>query len=200
MIDRAREHHGTDSLRFVHGDARDLPGALGDHGIDAIDAVFSNAALHWVPGPDHDAVLDGVARVLRPGGEFVAELGGRGNVARIVGGVRTELDARGYDCEPQWYFPSVGEYAPRLESFGLAVTHAFLFDRPTELDGGEDGLAEWLGMFGDGLLASVPTNEREAVVDAVAERLRGDLFREGTWTADYRRLRFRAVNRSSPSV
>jgi SAM-dependent methyltransferase len=203
MIDRAREHQGGEGLRFVHGDARDVPGVLGDHGIDSIDgfdAVFSNAALHWVPDTDHDAVLDGVVRVLRPGGEFVAELGGRGNVARIVDGVRAELDARGYDCEPPWYFPSVGEYAPRLESFGLEVRQAFLFDRPTELDGGEDGLADWLAMFGDGLLASVPQEERESVVDAATERLREDLFREGTWIADYRRLRFRAVNRSSPSV
>ncbi|WP_380681604.1 class I SAM-dependent methyltransferase [Salinigranum sp. GCM10025319] len=200
MIDRARERHGDDGLQFVHGDARDLPGAFDTQGIDAVDgfdAVFSNAALHWVPDADHDAVLDGVSRVLRPGGEFVAELGGRGNVARIVDGVRVELDARGYDCEPPWYFPSVGAYAPRLESHGLEVTHAFLFDRPTELDGAEDGLADWLGMFGDGLLSSVPREEREAVVDAVAERLRGDLFRDGQWTADYRRLRLRAVETSA---
>src|SRR4051812_24270218 len=38
------------------------------------DAVFSNAALHWMRRPD--AVVAGVARALRPGGRFVAELGG----------------------------------------------------------------------------------------------------------------------------
>src|SRR5690606_32972475 len=43
------------------------------------DAVFSNAALHWMP--DHDAVLAGVVRALRPGGRFVGEFGGHGNVA-----------------------------------------------------------------------------------------------------------------------
>ena len=38
------------------------------------DAVFSNAALHWMRPPG--AVLTGVHRALRPGGRFVAEMGG----------------------------------------------------------------------------------------------------------------------------
>jgi SAM-dependent methyltransferase len=192
MIDAARDRHGErDGLRFVHGDARDLPALFGD--AKPFDAVFSNAALHWIPADDHDAVLGGVSTVLTSGGQFVAELGGRGNVARIVDGVRTELDARGYDCESPWYFPSVGEYAPRLEAHGLEVRRAHLFDRPTELGGGVDGLCEWLAVFGDELLASVPDAEVSSVVDAVADRLRDDLFDDGVWIADYRRLRFRSV-------
>ena len=38
------------------------------------DAVFSNAALHWMHPTE--AVLAGVARALKPGGRFVAEMGG----------------------------------------------------------------------------------------------------------------------------
>jgi trans-aconitate methyltransferase len=45
------------------------------------DAVFSNAALHWMRDPD--AVIDGVWRVLKPGGRFVGECGGAGNVATV---------------------------------------------------------------------------------------------------------------------
>jgi SAM-dependent methyltransferase len=196
MVDRARDQHGdVDGLRFVHGDARDLSDVLDSaDGTDTFDAVFSNAALHWIPGPDHDAVLDGVAGLLRPDGEFVAELGGRGNVASVVDAVAAELDARGYPCEHPWYFPSVGEYAPRLESQGLEVRRAALFDRPTELDGGAEGLSEWLAMFGDGLLASVPETETRSVIDAVATRLHPERFDGETWTVDYRRFRFRAVN------
>ena len=37
------------------------------------DAVFSNAALHWVS--EADRVIAGVRRALRPGGRFVAEMG-----------------------------------------------------------------------------------------------------------------------------
>lgn len=191
MVSRARERHGdVDGLRFVHADARNLS-ALD---CEPFDAVFSNAALHWIPAPDHDAVLAGVARVLRPDGAFVAELGGRGNVARIVNAVRAELDDRGYTVETPWYFPSVGEYATRLEAHDLEVRQAHLFHRPTTLENGDAGLHEWLAMFGDDLFRAVPDEEYESAVAGVEERLREDLFDGEAWTADYRRLRFRAVN------
>ena len=70
---------------------------------------------------------------------------------------------------------------------------ASLFDRPTELEDGAAGLGNWLRMFGEELLGAVPGPEREAVRSAAADRLREDLFEDGTWTADYRRLRFVAV-------
>ena len=46
------------------------------------DAVFSNAALHWLKQPEK--VIAGVWRALKPGGRFVGEFGGSGNVATIV--------------------------------------------------------------------------------------------------------------------
>ncbi len=45
------------------------------------DAVFSNAALHWMRRADE--VIARVRRALRPGGRFVGEFGGHGNVAAI---------------------------------------------------------------------------------------------------------------------
>jgi len=170
---------------FVHGDARDLAFE------ESFDAVFSNAALHWIA--DQDSVLESVASVLEPGGRFVAELGGTGNVSAIVDAVFTELERRGYEQSDTWYFPSIGEYAPRLEAHGFEVQYATLFDRPTELDDGEDGLASWLEMFGDSLLSPVPASELDDVVAAVEDELRADHFEGGVWTADYRRLRFVAV-------
>ena len=189
MIETARAAHP--GIQFVRADARKFD--LATLGADEpFDAVFSNAALHWID--EQDAVLDGVTDVLRPGGRFVAELGGSGNVDAIVTAVRAELDARGYDppSEP-WYFPTVGEHASTLEAHRFEVRYARLFDRPTELDDGADGMAAWLGMFGDRLLGSVPEAERDAVVAAVEDRLRDELYDDGTWTADYRRLRFVAV-------
>jgi ubiquinone/menaquinone biosynthesis C-methylase UbiE len=194
MVAQARERDGdVQGLQFVHGDARDLVDAVGADSVDSFDAVFSNAALHWVPGPDHDAVLDGVRRVLKPGGAFVAELGGRGNVASIVAAVKRAVDERGFEAENPWYFPSVGEYAPRLESHGLEVRDAHLFDRPTTLDGGETGLRDWLAMFGDGLFVGVPDDVYDSVVSAVETDLRDEQFDGQSWAVDYRRLRFRAV-------
>lgn len=204
MIAQARDRYGdVDGLRFVRGDARELVDVVGVDSNGSFDAVFSNAALHWIPGPDHDAVLDGVSRLLTPGGAFVAELGGHGNVASIADAVRRELDDRGYETGDPWYFPSVGEYAPRLESHGLEVRDAHLFDRPTTLDGGADGLRDWLAMFGDGLFAHLPDGEfpetYDAVVAGVEARLEPEHFHEGSWVADYRRLRFRSV-RVEPSA
>lgn len=185
MVREARETYPD--LSVQQADARSFSAR------EPFDAVFSNAALHWISDVDQNRVLAGVADALRPGGRFVVEMGGTGNVDRIVTATLDELDARGYDATHPWYFPSVGEYTPRLETHGFEVRRARLFDRPTELDGGADGLASWLGMFGDGLLSGVPDSERAAVVGAVENRLQPDLFDGETWTADYRRLRFLAV-------
>jgi trans-aconitate methyltransferase len=182
MLRAARATHPT--LPFVRGDARALPFP------GAFDAVFSNAMLHWVA--DQDAVVDGVHDALRPGGRFVAELGGHGNVETIVSAVRAALASRGHDVANPWHFPSVGEYTSRLESHGFEVRFARLFDRPTRLDGA-DGLASWLGMFGDELFAPLDDAAQAQVVAEVEDRLRPTLFSDGGWTADYRRLRFVAV-------
>lgn len=185
MLAEARGAHPESA--FVRGDVRRLPFE------DSFDAVLSNAVLHWVDGRDQDAALASVRDALRSGGRFVAELGGAGNVARIVSAVAAELHERGYSAGDPWYFPGVAEYAARLERHGFEVRLSRLFDRPTELDGGEAGLENWLRMFGDGLMGPVPESERAAVRADAADRLRDELFEDGTWTADYRRLRFVAV-------
>ncbi len=191
MVARAREEYPD--LRFERADAAAFDPE------DLFDAVFSNAALHWMD--DQGAVADRVADALRPGGRFVAELGGRGNVARVVEATLLELHERGYRASSPWYFPTVGEHAGLLEDHGFEVRLARLFDRPTELDGGEAGLRNWLAAFGDSLFADVSEEERAAVVAAVEDRLRPDLFDAdaGTWTADYRRLRFVAVKPTTDS-
>lgn len=192
MVGEARETYPE--IRFVKADARDLADAIADLDVESFDAVFSNAALHWIPEDDQATVAEGVAVALAPGGRFVAEMGGTGNVAAIVDAVGAELRARGYDAENPWYFPTVGEHAAVLESAGFEVRFARLFDRPTEL-AGERGLRDWLDVFGDSVFAQLDPGEREAVVAGAEDRLREDLFDpgSGSWTADYRRLRFVAV-------
>lgn len=98
------------------------------------------------------------------------------------------------EAQTPWHFPTLGAYTSRLEDHGFGPRYAELFDRPTELDD-EGGLRGWLGMFGDSLLAPLSPAEHDALVDAVEERLRTTIHRDGRWVADYRRLRFRAVNR-----
>ncbi len=85
------------------------------------DAVFSNAALHWMKNPG--AVVEGVRRALRAGGRFVAECGGRGNVSRIRAAISEMLRRRGRDAETvnPWYFPSAEEYRRLLEAHGFEL-------------------------------------------------------------------------------
>ncbi|MFI4949033.1 MAG: class I SAM-dependent methyltransferase, partial [Alphaproteobacteria bacterium] len=74
------------------------------------DAIFSNAALHWMR--PQEAVLAGVARALKPGGRFVAEMGGHNNTAAILTAFRAVLGRRGIEAMSlsPWYFPSAGAY------------------------------------------------------------------------------------------
>ncbi|MFC7140843.1 methyltransferase domain-containing protein [Halosimplex aquaticum] len=190
MVEQARETYPD--LRFEVADARTYSPD------ERFDAVFSNAALHWIPEADQPAVAERVRESLAPGGRFVGEMGGVGNVATVVDATVAELRERGYDAANPWHFPTVGEHAAVLESAGFEVRLARLFDRPTELEGGADGLARWLDVFGDSLFAALDDGEKADVVSAVEARVRDDLFDpnagdDGVWTADYRRLRFVAV-------
>ncbi|WP_422365948.1 class I SAM-dependent methyltransferase [Pelagibius sp.] len=154
------------------------------------DAVLSNAALHWMLKPD--AVLQGVARALKPGGRFVAEMGGHGNVGAILDALMVALEARGLDARSAnpWYFPTPEAYQAKLEAAGFSVDSIALIPRPTPLPGAIGG---WLETFAEAFLKQVPPAERDGLIDAVAERLRPQLCdSEGNWTADYVRLRFAA--------
>jgi SAM-dependent methyltransferase len=160
------------------------------------DAVFSNAALHWMKRPD--AAIAGVARALRAGGRFVGEMGGKDNVATIRTALRAALARRGLDAAAldPWYFPDETEYAARLERAGFTVDRIERFARPTPLPG---TLADWLATFAESFLKALPPAERpdlaSEVADATAAVLRDA---EGQWRADYVRLRFAARLASRP--
>lgn len=154
------------------------------------DAVFSNAALHWIWPPE--VVVAGVARALKPGGRFVAEFGGHGNIAAIVTAMRAAGRARAADpaLASPWYFPTQAEYSRLLEESGFTVLRAEHFARPTRLPA---GMAAWLTVFRKPFFDQFPAGERGAVMDEVVELLRPSLCDgEGNWTADYVRLRVEA--------
>ena len=156
------------------------------------DAVFSNAALHWMKA-DPDAVIAGVARALRPGGRFVGEMGGHGNVAAITVALVAALNRRGIDGAAliPWYFPTPGGYRSRLERQGFVVQRIELLPRPTAL---ASGMAAWLHTFAGPFLHGLPPEEREGVEREVVDLLGSSLCDpEGNWTADYVRLRFAAI-------
>lgn len=158
---------------------------------EPFDAVFSNAVLHWIP--DADAVAERIAHALKPGGRFVAEFGGKGNIQTIVDAARAVIrEQLQIETAHGWYYPSIGEYAAVLERHGLEVRSAALFDRQTRLVG-ERGMHNWLDMFGARMLREVPPERMAGIIDALVERLKPALYRDGVWYADYRRLRVVAV-------
>ena len=171
------------AVRKVDGHALDF--------VSEFDAVFSNAALHWMRKPK--LVIAGVARALRPRGRFVGELGGHGNVAAIGTAIRAVGARRGGDpaVTAPWFFPTPEEYGRLLTEGGFTVKEIALVPRPTLLKTGMEG---WLRTFGRSSFDQFPEPERSEVVGEVLELLRPSLCdTEGRWTADHIRLRFHAV-------
>jgi SAM-dependent methyltransferase len=154
------------------------------------DAVFSNAALHWMK--DADLVIGNVARALRPKGRFVAEMGGHDCVRTLLSALIEELNLRGHDgrAANPWYFPTVEDYGARLAAAGFEVRYIALIPRPTPLPGDAMG---WLQTFCGCFAAVLPPAEREDYLACVRRRIKPELCdAEGNWTADYVRLRFDA--------
>jgi SAM-dependent methyltransferase len=157
----------------------------------SFDAVFSNAALHWVCGQDE--MMAEVHRVLRPGGRFVAEMGGHGNIAAIRVALIAVLERHGFTGAEEGvnYYPTVEAYTRRLERHGFKVERMALIPRPTPLE--SSGMAGWLRTFRRGVLDKLPEELRAGVVEdccaLLAPALRDG---DGNWVADYVRLRFLA--------
>jgi trans-aconitate methyltransferase len=157
------------------------------------DAIFSNAALHWMKQASE--VMETVWYALQPGGRFIAEFGGKGNVESIIQSISTALAEYG-KSDPErnpWYFPSIGEYSSLLEKQGFRVTYAIHFDRPTPLQDGENGLKHWLDMFSDDFFYGFSPEDKTVMYEKIIENLKEKLYEDGTWYADYKRIRVMAV-------
>lgn len=154
------------------------------------DAVFSNAALHWMLDPQ--TVLAGVKRALKPGGRFVAEFGGHGNVAAICTALIASLQFRGISARGRhpWYFPTAEEYAHLLETAGFKVDSIALIPRPTPLP---TGMQAWLETFAQPFFHGLDDDLKITVMDNTLNLLSHTLSDgQGHWSADYVRLRVSA--------
>jgi trans-aconitate methyltransferase len=153
------------------------------------DAVFSNAALHWMRPPA--VVLQNIWRALKPAGRLVAEFGGKDNVGAIQKAIVAAVQEQNCQLAIKdfpWYLPSLGEYTTLMESCGFRVNYAIYFDRPTKLAGAE-GLRNWITMFSNNLMLSIPPEIRMRIIERTEELLRPILWQDGNWVADYKRLR-----------
>jgi trans-aconitate methyltransferase len=173
-------------LRVQVADGQALP-------FDAsFDAVFSNAALHWMP--NQPAVAAGVFRALKPGGRYVGECGGFMNIAAIRTALRAVLKAHGYSPESgggQTY-NTAEAFTAIQQAAGFVEIEARIIARPTPLP---TGIRGWLKTFRAGFLdeSGVPEAARATVIDEI-EALLAPVLQDGAgnWQADYVRLRWQA--------
>ena len=155
------------------------------------DAIFSNAALHWML--DKDKVVQGVYQALKPGGRFVGEFGAKGNINSVLTAMSTvfqDFPNLGKFNNP-WYFPSIAEYAEVLDKAGFEINYLELIPRPTPL---KTGIRGWLKVFAQGITNHLKSEEQEFFINEVEKRLKPIIFsEENGWIADYVRLRFKAT-------
>ncbi|HRI88106.1 MAG TPA: methyltransferase domain-containing protein [Candidatus Hydrogenedentes bacterium] len=204
IADRGARVHGVDSSAEMIAQARaqfpDRLFSIADvrtmRFAEPFDAVFSNAVLHWVLEPEQ--AVESIAVALKPGGRFVAEFGGSGNVDIIQRAIRNALSACGVQPNaifPIWYFPGIAEYAQVLEQKGLEPLWAAMIPREVRLDDPKTGLRDWVRMFAGKAVQAVPGKELETFYSRIESECRVQLYRDGAWHADYRRIRVVARKR-----
>lgn len=176
-----------EAARRLGLDARVIDGA--NLTFDAeFDAVFSNAAIHWMKPADD--VIAGVWRALKSGGRFVGEFGGHGCVETVKHALVAALKRRGIDGDAlnPWFFPTVEDYSARLSRRGFSIRYIALIPRPTPLPTMIDS---WLETFAQSFMAPLERTDRALFIEEVREALRPALCdAAGKWFADYVRLRF----------
>ncbi|WP_213806157.1 class I SAM-dependent methyltransferase [Granulicella sp. dw_53] len=177
------DHHSVESLPYKH----------------QFDAVFSNAALHWIPAASQPTALAAIHQALRPGGRFVAEMGGHANIASIRVALQSVLTPYGIDAESSAasFYPSPDTYRRLLSAAGFTVQSIEIIPRPTPLpigSHGEDPMATWLTTFRNGVLDRLPPADRAQAIKNTVALLEPVLCdTDGNWIADYVRLRFHAI-------
>ncbi|GAA6024943.1 hypothetical protein JCM10207_001441 [Rhodosporidiobolus poonsookiae] len=160
------------------------------------DAVFSNAAMHWMKR-EPEAVIRGAYGLLKPGGRFVAEMGGALNGIGVRCMLHYVLAEYGVDASTvdPWWFPTAEVYSAMLSNAGFRVESCELIPRLTPLS---TDLRGWLQTFAFSFLDALPNQaDRETVIDKVCKALEVDMQHdvgggEKKWTAMYVRLRFKA--------
>lgn len=137
-------NEATVPVTWIEGDGHDLEKS-GEK--EAFDAVFSNAALHWMKR-DPAQVVRGVYGLLKPGGRFVGEvcgeesrtlsrerdqklmpgtetkqMGGAMNMIGVRSVLHTVLGEYGVDAAAvdPWFFPTPAQYSAILQAAGFGV-------------------------------------------------------------------------------
>ncbi|MDO5690086.1 MAG: methyltransferase domain-containing protein [Tissierellia bacterium] len=184
LLSVAKEKHPT--IAFMKQDATNL--VLDE----PVDAVFSNAVFHWIPETKQAQMLRHIFETIKVGGQFVFEFGGYRNNQLIHLALERSFRARNLKYRMPFYFPTIAQFATRLEEAGFEVREMSLFHRFTELKG-EDGLSDWINMFIKMPFQGVDAELKKDIIFEAVEDLRSELYQDERWYADYVRIRGKAV-------
>src|SRR5829696_953681 len=163
MLEQARRRLARfgAQVSYVHADlGQPLP--IGE----LVDAILSTATFHWVA--DHDALFANLGPVLRPGGWLVAQCGGFGNIARFLE-VAASVDPA--FARNRHNFQTPEATAARLERSGFDEIRTWLSDAPTPFEPGAPLEAFLATVCLRTHIGSLPPDEREPFVHAVASRM-----------------------------
>jgi trans-aconitate methyltransferase len=131
------------NLKFQICDARKINAAITG---SPFDIIFSNAALHWVD--DHQAILRGMAAVLKTGGRLIVSCGGKGNAQDVFVALRPEIRMERWreffrKIPKPYFFYSPADYEKWLPKFGFKINTLKLAPKDATYAGAE-GFAAWL--------------------------------------------------------
>lgn len=154
------------NLTFKFGDANSMIYR------DEFDAIFSNAALHWVK--DHSLVLKGIASSLKSGGRMLLQMGGKGNAAKILVILDKMVATRKWsryfqDFQFPYGFYGVDEYKNCLELAGLQPVRIELIKKQMTYPD-RSGLAGWVRTTWLPYTGRVPASEQQEFVDELVAR------------------------------
>lgn len=136
------------------------------------DLIFSNAALHWVD--DHQAILRGMASVLKPGGWLIVSCGGKGNAQDVFVALRPEMRLKTWGeyfrkMPKPYFFYAPEDYEKWLPKFGFKINTLKLAPKDATYAGAH-GFAAWLRTTWLPYVQCVPEDQREEFIAAVTER------------------------------
>ena len=183
MIKTAKKLHSN--IDFVMADAAEFD----LH--EKADVIFSNAMLHWIDANKQENTMSNISSQLKSNGQFVCEFGGKGNCEAVHSALETAFRKRGLIYPRTFYFPSIGEYTPILEKYGLKVTYAALFNRPTEQNT-QQGLENWIRMFIKTPFENMESEQSDEIINEAVFALKERLYKNGKWFVDYVRIRIKA--------
>lgn len=166
MVEHARTAwSGIGNLEFRQADARSF------HLESTVDALVSNAVLHWLE--DLGPVFDSCRDALKPRGRILFQMGGIGNIAELESAaakvLRRDPWNRWFDgLPPVWHMHSPEEARSGLEAVGLVCNRAEILEKDMVHSNPEAMLA-WMRATWFSAVAPAPEDRREDLLVAIRD-------------------------------